>query len=928
MGNDVRIRVTSSNDTKGTRDQVRRDFSSMGLQAGNDFSKNLESSLKDRAGQVGDKAGQEFNKGLTRSTKGGAKDVGKDFASSLSEGIKGDVKSTGLKLGEEFAAAFDAGAKHAGKGFAERVYLNARAGLRPAGEELGREFGDAFDNKTTSVGKKTGEKVGKNITSAAEKQASAVGPLIALGIEAGLGPAGGVAGAAISGIFALALGGLGVAAAAQTPKVVAAFHQLTATTGETWKAWGQGLEGSTSSSLEYIRQQFIHAAPIIDDALKATGPGVRVLATGVADLANNMIPKLDNAAHSMGPVWYGVKTLFGDVGASIGDMAQTSADHSASMGADFKHTGDVIKGVVSLADHLIGQLSDDFARHGGDLTGVVNSIDHSVTSLGTGAFPVLGNAIGADLNVISGFFNIIGLGGAPLGTLIGGLASAATNAKLLGLASGPVSDFGKKLKETGDKGGAFGDFTTKAGGALEKFGKALPLVGVGLTALSLVMEQFTQHEQDAIAAGQEVAKGLEMGGGAAVNARAKIATWQKQVADGQQTLSDLTKSQHDYNDVLEAGSTGLSASGLGQQQQKQAIDDANLSIKTALDAYNKYAIAAGLAGMSTDQFAGKVALYDSSAQNATSNTAQLAGDMLILKDNTAGADQKIKALQDTLALMADQGLQKANDAMDKFGSIINTFADGASKMKGNVFDATGQLNSMSDAGRTVRQAIEAGRDSMVAYAQAAADAGVPQDQINGKLHEMAGKLADTIGPAVGSKDAANNLLDVYHAMPDEITTHLHADTSAAQGTINSFIQMNNGRQISIYVNAQGDMGGIASAGRLATGGNVGAAATGRTIGGSPTLVGEQGMEKVSYGNRSVLATRPSVLNLPVGATVTPHGNTMQQLAQAGADGGGGAAEVHLSIDAAGDPASQALLYLLRKAIRTQGGNVQAVLGKG
>lgn len=50
------------------------------------------------------------------------------------------------------------------------------------------------------------------------------------------------------------------------------------------------------------------------------------------------------------------------------------------------------------------------------------------------------------------------------------------------------------------------------------------------------------------------------------------------------------------------------------------------------------------------------------------------------------------------------------------------------------------------------------------------------------------------------------------------TMSVDADASAAQGVVNRFITMNNGRQIDIFVNAKGDAGGIASAGRLASGG--------------------------------------------------------------------------------------------------------------
>lgn len=926
MGNDVRIRVTSSNDTKATRDQVRRDFASMGQQAGNDFSKRLEASLKDRATQAGDTAGQAFNKGLTRSSKGGARDVGKDFSDSLKQGIKGDVVAVGRELGDEFAAAFNSGAKDAGKGFAERVYVNGRRGLGTAGAELGREFSDSFDNKTESAGKKTGQSIGRNITSAARKEVSAKGPLIALGIEAALGPAGGIAGAAIAGGFGLGLMGMAGIVAAQSDRVVGEFQKLTTATGNEVKNWTKAVEGPTVASLDYLRAQFQKLAPDITSDLKAVAPGFKVVSTGLADLAFNAMPGVNAAAHQTGPVWMGIKTLFGDVGKSIGDLAQTSADHSASIGTDFGHLGGVVKGAVSLIDHVVGELSDDFATHGGELVSTVDSIDHAVTSLGTGAFPILGSAVGGDLRVLTSFFDLLGMGGPALGTFSGGLLSAYTNAKLFGLLQKPVQGVADKLKDAGTSGTFFGDTTTRAGTVLDKFGKALPLVGVGLTAISTIMELSAQHAADLANEGNEVAKGLEMGGGAAASARAKLSQWHKDVEDGQEALKNAKAAQMDYNEVLEAGSTGLSSAGLAQNTSNEAIDDANTKIKAAMDAYNKYAVAAGLAGMSTDEFTGKIKTYDSSATNATSNTAQLAADMLVLSDNTSTADQKTKALQDTLSLMSDQGLEKADDAIDQLGNTLGSFNDNLSGLKGAVFDNTGGLNSMSEAGRAVRKTIEDARNSMAIYAQAAADAGVPQDQINAKLGEMATQLANTIAPAVGSKDAADGLLRTYHAFPDDITTRLHADTSQAQGAINSFIQMNNGRQIGIIVYANGAVGGLASAGRGESGKVVGSAATGHTIGGTPTWMGERGPEVATYMGHSSVVAAPSLVQAPVGTHVSSAPDAARQLTNA-MGGQSAPTEVHLYLDANDDAASQAMLYLLRKSIRTQGGNVQLVLGR-
>jgi hypothetical protein len=96
----------------------------------------------------------------------------------------------------------------------------------------------------------------------------------------------------------------------------------------------------------------------------------------------------------------------------------------------------------------------------------------------------------------------------------------------------------------------------------------------------------------------------------------------------------------------------------------------------------------------------------------------------------------------------------------------------------------------------------------------------------------------------------------------------------------------------------------------ATGGIVGAA-TGGARGGL-TWVGEQG---------------PELARLPYGSTVYPAGQS-RQMATAG--GGGGAQRVVVEFDfrSGGSPFELALIDTLRKGVKTRGGNVQVVLGKG
>lgn len=93
--------------------------------------------------------------------------------------------------------------------------------------------------------------------------------------------------------------------------------------------------------------------------------------------------------------------------------------------------------------------------------------------------------------------------------------------------------------------------------------------------------------------------------------------------------------------------------------------------------------------------------------------------------------------------------------------------------------------------------------------------------------------------------------------------------------------------------------------KKSSGGIIGAA------GGGPrsamTLVGEQG---------------PELVNLPFGSSVIPAGQTANMLS-----GGGGTANVVLEIVSGGSRLDDALVEILRNAVRGRGGNVQQVLGR-
>lgn len=121
------------------------------------------------------------------------------------------------------------------------------------------------------------------------------------------------------------------------------------------------------------------------------------------------------------------------------------------------------------------------------------------------------------------------------------------------------------------------------------------------------------------------------------------------------------------------------------------------------------------------------------------------------------------------------------------------------------------------------------------------------------------------------------------------------------------------KTVNVYVNAQSNIAGGAAAFFRASGGNVGsspripAAATGGNRG-NKVMVGEHG---------------PEIVDLPGGSHVRSNSDTRRYLSQQVNQG----PVPTMRIEAAHDDVSQFLLRLLRRSIRSEGGDVQFVLGQ-
>jgi len=782
-----------------------------------------------------------------------------------------------------------------------------RAGFGVTGKEAGDAFGTELDKAAKTGGTKAGEDVAKSTKDAAKKEGSSGGGLnpMLLGLVTGAPAIGAAAGVALVGGLGVGLVGLGATVAARNDQVKASFTLLTADLSRTADSWGSVLAKPAAAAINQVTAEFDQLKPAIGNALGNVGGQFSTLTGTLTDFASRAMPGVVAASSRLSPVFQGLRTDAGTLGASVGGAFDTVSRHSDSLGTSISSIERIIATTVNTAAPLVARLSDEFAQHSGQIEAAVSAVGSTITALSSTALPVLGTAIGGDLRLVTGFLNALGPADAVLGAFGGAALSAYMNVRLLSNLSEPLSKMAGSLKSAGTEGTTFGTVTTKAGTALEKVGGALPAIGIGLTAIGMVMDLAAQHGQDLAKAGDDVAKGLEAGGTAAAVARGQLAGWQRDAATAQKTLDGLTLST--TMSVAAAGRFGTASSqaNASQANANQTLSDSKTKIQEALDKYNAYTATLGVAAITSDQLAGKTAVYADSAQNASSNTAQLKATMDTLNSAASTADQRIQALQTSLALMSDNGLEKAQDYAAQTSTALDNFATQAATAKGATFTLNGELDTNSARGRAVLTVLEQARAGWVGQAQAMADAGQSTAQINGALQNNQNQLIGVLRAAGLTQDQINGLIQTYHLVPGEISTRVDADTSPAVGAVQNLVRYINGTRAVVTVDTQ--TGNTTSlnfgGGRRASahGGVVGAAANGRTIGSDLMLVGEQG---------------PELIRAAAGSTVIPNSGVSQEIRNA-MGGGGQAAGVQVSF--AGDLDSQ-FASLFMKFLRS--GSIQ------
>lgn len=269
-------------------------------------------------------------------------------------------------------------------------------------------------------------------------------------------------------------------------------------------------------------------------------------------------------------------------------------------------------------------------------------------------------------------------------------------------------------------------------------------------------------------------------------------------------------------------------------------------------------------------------------------------------ENLLGAGEATGGLTSKVVELANQFLA-ASDSEIAFEAAIDSATKAVAK-NGRTLDINTEkgrdnrqaLNSIASSALRMRDDMEkAGQDSSQAmsrarrqFINAAVSMGMSRSEAR-KLADQSGLLAQEI-----------------RRVPSQKRTRFSSNANSVRGDVQNLAfslgQIARNIVIDIAANYSGP--------RKATGGPIGAAATGGARG-NLVMVGEQGRELV---------------RLPYGSQVIPNGQTESMMA---GGSGGGSAPFVVQLRLGTVDLGEVLIDPIRKAVQTRGGNVQATLGR-
>lgn len=653
---------------------------------------------------------------------------------------------------------------------------------------------------------------------------------------------------------------------------------------------------------------------IITDAFgRKAGAGLNVL-VGQMDRLESKYPELEKGANGFGAAWERTQKEF----------AQQTQELEGSLQALMITLGEKL--IPPLQKAVTWMLNNrdtmmDMAKGAGILVSalagfaVLTKVAAGIKTLST-AFEAASGAMlayrtrvaEAQMASLAATGQVNGLGAAF--TALSTKAKIAVAATALGLivavayklsessqkAAPSVDRMTTALQALGTTGSRSGQLTETFGGNLDKLGYAVERVGGKahgmdrfndtmnkIFSLGMAKSNSMKEATEQINSIDEALAGMVQGGHADL-AAAALKRLQDALAEKGGDPAKLASEMHKYQDALGAAAETehIAAANMGVLG-KQAMETSKKLDEQAMTAKGLKEAISDLNDVNRsalDGMAGLEAAIDAASEAAVEGKGALKmnhGELDLTSEKARTAEAALTDLASKTDAAGVAALS-SGESMDYVGKIYD-------KGREKLMAVAMQMGLNREEARKLTNEILATPDK-TAY-------------VRGDITDLRAKLEETEASLKGT--TGEKRVRIQAEIDD-----LKRSLAAAQDRIDAM----HGKIV--YITEYYQMGGGnysgSSAGRFAHGGIIGGAATGGPRGGL-TWVGEQG---------------PELVRLPGGSTVIPAGQSATMAAQSA--GGGGS--MVLEIRSGGSRMDDLLVELLRNAVRTRGGNVQTVLGKG
>ena len=227
-------------------------------------------------------------------------------------------------------------------------------------------FADEFITKTEKAASDAGNSGGHLL-----------GKAIATGVVAGLP----LLSAAIAGVGAAGVIGIGAVIEKNAPAVQGAWGNLTRSLSAEMATVASPLVPAISGALGDAQRQLAALKPTLSSLFENAAPDVAIFEHGIADLVTNALPGFNRLVADSRPELQALSTVFGDVGDGVSAFFKNVSDAGPGAIAGVTSVGTAIEHLLGDAGSLISTISNDVGPILAELVPVLDGVTGALTKV-------------------------------------------------------------------------------------------------------------------------------------------------------------------------------------------------------------------------------------------------------------------------------------------------------------------------------------------------------------------------------------------------------------------------------------------------------------------------------------------------------------------------------------------------------------------